>query len=259
MISRRIAFLLVLTLASLYATADEPTAYISIIIDDMGYSLDRGEQAIAISAPLTYAILPNSTHAKSLATTAFAAGKEIMVHLPMENTAQIPMARGALTSAQPKDDFLRAIDQSLNRVPHAAGINNHMGSALTQQPRAMRWLMEALKNRQMYFIDSRTTPYTIAFATAQSHQLRAASRDIFLDNDKSIYAIDSSFQQLLRLARRKGTAIAIGHPHATTLAYLAMALPKIENIKVVSISELITKRVKEPALAATSLQALRHN
>lgn len=119
--------------------------------------------------------------------------------------------------------------------------------------------MEAIKDRQMYFIDSRTTPDTIAFTTAQSHQLRSASRDIFLDNDKSIHAIDRSFQQLLRLARRKGTAIAIGHPHPTTLAYLAMALPKIENIKVVSISELITKRVREPTLAATSLQALRHN
>jgi polysaccharide deacetylase 2 family uncharacterized protein YibQ len=274
--SRRTICLLALTLASLYATASEPAAYISIIIDDMGYSLDRGEQAIAIPAPLTYAILPNSTHARSLATKAFAAGKEVMVHLPMENTAQIPMAHGALTSAQPKDDFLRAIYQSLDRVPHATGINNHMGSALTQEPhatginnhmgsaltqepQAMRWLMEAIKDRQMYFIDSRTTPDTIAFTTAQSHQLRAASRDIFLDNEKSIHAIDRSFQQLLRLARRKGTAIAIGHPHPITLAYLAMALPKIENIKVVSISELITKRVREPTLAATSLQALRHN
>ena len=257
--SRRTICLLALTLASLYATASEPAAYISIIIDDMGYSLDRGEQAIAIPAPLTYAILPNSTHARSLATKAFAAGKEVMVHLPMENTAQIPMAHGALTSAQPKDDFLRAIYQSLDRVPHATGINNHMGSALTQEPQAMRWLMEAIKDRQMYFIDSRTTPDTIAFTTAQSHQLRAASRDIFLDNEKSIHAIDRSFQQLLRLARRKGTAIAIGHPHPITLAYLAMALPKIENIKVVSISELITERVREPTLAATSLQALRHN
>lgn len=164
-----------------------------------------------------------------------------------------------LTSAQPKDDFFRAIYQSLDRVPHAAIINNHMGSALTQESRATRWLMEAIKDRQMYFIDSRTTPDTIAFTTAQSHQLRSASRDIFLDNDKSIHAIDRSFQQLLRLARRKGTAIAIGHPHPTTLAYLAMALPKIENIKVVSISELITERVREPTLAASSLQALRHN
>lgn len=133
-----------------------------------------------------------------------------MVHLPMENTAQIPTARCALTSAQPKDDFLRAIYQSLDRVPHAAGINNHMGSALTQEPRAMRWLMEAIKDRQMYFIDSRTTPDTIAFTMAQFHQLRSASRDIFLDNEQSMHAIDRSFQQLLRLARRKGTAIAIG-------------------------------------------------
>jgi polysaccharide deacetylase 2 family uncharacterized protein YibQ len=119
--------------------------------------------------------------------------------------------------------------------------------------------MEAIKDRQMYFIDSRTTPDTIAFTMAQFHQLRSASRDIFLDNEQSMHAIDRSFQQLLRLARRKGTAIAIGHPHENTLAYLAMALPKIENIKVVSISELIAQRVRESALAATSLQALRHN
>ena len=234
MSSRRIVFILTLTLASLCSHASE-LAYISIIIDDMGYNLDRGKQAIAIPAPLTYAILPNSTHARSLATKAFAAGKEVMVHLPMENTARIPMAQGALTRAQPKDDFLRAIFQSLDQVPHAAGVNNHMGSALTQEPRAMQWLMEAIKDRQMYFIDSRTTPDTIAFTTARSHKLRAASRDIFLDNEKSIYAIDRSFRQLLRIARRKGSAIAIGHPHPTTLAYLAMALPKIENIRVSSI------------------------
>ncbi|MDG2072922.1 MAG: divergent polysaccharide deacetylase family protein, partial [Pseudomonadales bacterium] len=115
--SHRIVLLLALTLASLNAPADEPTAYISIIIDDKGYSLYRGEQAIAIPAHLTYAILPNSTHAKSLAKKAFVAGKEIMVHLPIENTAQIPMVRCALTSAQPKDNFLRAIYQSLDRVP----------------------------------------------------------------------------------------------------------------------------------------------
>jgi polysaccharide deacetylase 2 family uncharacterized protein YibQ len=93
--SRRTVCWLALTLASLYGTASEPTAYISIIIDDMGYRLDRGEQGIAIPAHLTYAILPNSTHARSLATRTFAAGKEVMVHLPMGNTAQIPMARGA--------------------------------------------------------------------------------------------------------------------------------------------------------------------
>lgn len=83
---RRTALFLTLTLASICATTSEP-AYIFIIIDDMGYSLDRGEQAIAIPAPLTYAILPHSTHPRSLATMAFTAGKEVMVHLPMENTA----------------------------------------------------------------------------------------------------------------------------------------------------------------------------
>ncbi len=214
-------------------------AYIAIIIDDIGNSLSRGEEAIAIPAPLTYAILPNSTHASSLAIMTSSAGKEVMVHLPMENTSHYPMGTGVLTRQQPRHEFVATFQRAIASVPHALGINNHMGSALTQEYEAMDWLMREIKDRRMYFVDSRTTPKTVAFSMAQSNGLSSASRDVFLDNEQSVDAIDASFARLIGIARERGTAIAIGHPYRVTLEYLRQALPSLTDVEVLPVSRVI--------------------
>jgi uncharacterized protein len=229
--------------------------YIAIIIDDLGYNLRRGRAAIEIPAPLTYAILPNSTHAALLADRAFRSGKEIMLHLPMENSSHHPMGAGVLTRHLHKQEFLALFDQALSRVPHAIGINNHMGSALTEETQAMTWLMKEIKHRQMYFVDSRTTPRTVAFSVARSNKISAANRDVFLDNDRSFYAVDQAFQRLLRISRRKGTAIGIGHPHAVTLAYLQMAIPQLVDVEILPVSKLIAARAPRHFAATDLAQA----
>ena len=247
--SRQVKVILGATLVSLLLAhppdtkAQEPEreqeqAYIAIIIDDMGYNLDRGRKAIAIPASLTYAVLPNSTHSTLIARMAHEAGKEVMVHMPMENVASVPMGKNVLTRSQRKEEFQVILDS----IPFAQGVNNHMGSALTQESEAMQWFMESIGNRDMYFVDSRTTAKTIAFTVARSNNLRAASRDVFLDNEPTIYAIDKSFHRLMRIAKRRGSAIAIGHPYPATLQYLNMAIPKMEGIKIVTISDLIMQR-----------------
>ena len=216
-------------------------AYISIIIDDLGHNYRRGLRALDLPAPITYSILPYSTHAKRLATVVHESGKEVMLHLPMQNVWDLDMGPGGLTSTQNKAEFEQAIAIAISQVPFAMGINNHMGSELTQMNMPMEWLMENIQNRNLFFVDSRTTPKSVASKVAQQKQLRTASRDIFLDNDPSPHAINHQFRKLIRLAKRRGTAIAICHPYRETLAFLEMAIPQLasEGIEIIPASNLL--------------------
>ncbi|MBT4162197.1 MAG: divergent polysaccharide deacetylase family protein [Gammaproteobacteria bacterium] len=229
-----------------------PSAYIAIIIDDIGHNRVRGMQAIDLPASLTYAVIPDTRHSTGLARYAHRAGKEVMIHLPMANMRNQPMSEIALTQGLTRNDFLHVIDRALIRVPFARGINNHMGSLLTQEPEAMSWLMESVRHRKMFFVDSRTTHKTVASHVARQKNVLSASRDVFLDNDRTLFEIDRQFRRLLKLARRRGTAIAIGHPYRSTLQYLTHAIPILEqeDIKVISISEMIQRRLAKQQIAA---------
>lgn len=225
------------------AFADE-SVYVSIIIDDLGYSWRNGLRAIDLPGDITYSVLPYTNHSKSLARLANRAGKEVMLHLPMENVRNQDIGPDGLTAEQDKATFTLNLEKALADVPFISGVNNHMGSYLTQQPRQMAWLMEEIQHRHIFFIDSRTTPGSIASLVAQNKNVRESSRDVFLDNDPTFFEIDRSFRDLIRIARKTGSAIAIGHPYTNTLAYLEMALPMLNDIGIslVSTSELLKKR-----------------
>ena len=216
-------------------------AYISIIIDDLGHNYRRGLRALDLPAPITYSILPYSTHAKRLATVVHESGKEVMLHLPMQNIWDLDIGPGGLTSTQDKGEFEQAIAVAISQVPFAMGINNHMGSELTQLKMPMEWLMDEIRNRNLFFVDSRTTPNSVATKVARQKQLMTASRDIFLDNDPSPLAINNQFRKLIKIARQRGTAIAICHPYKETLAFLEMAIPLLasEGIEIVPASNLL--------------------
>jgi uncharacterized protein len=220
------------------------SAYVAIIIDDLGHNYTLGLRAVHLPASLTYAILPYSTYAKRLADTAYESGKEVMVHLPMQNLRNMPIGPGGLTSELSRRELQQAVSRAIFRVPHAAGINNHMGSYLTRESLPMEWLMEEIKLMQLFFVDSRTTPDTVASIVAKKKNLLSSSRDIFLDNERSIYAIDRQFRKLVNLAKRQGSGIAIGHPHEETLAYLEIAIPRLqeEGIEIIPASNLIALR-----------------
>jgi polysaccharide deacetylase 2 family uncharacterized protein YibQ len=225
---------------------------VAIIIDDLGYNHVQGKRAIDLPAELTYAVIPDTHHATTLARYANDAGKEVMIHLPMENNANLPMSRIALTSGLTREDFQTVLDNALSRVPFARGINNHMGSTLTQQPQAMSWLMDSVKLRQLFFVDSRTTPKTIASSMAMQKNIHTASRDIFLDNERNLYAIDIQFRKMIRMARHKQSIVAIGHPYPATLEYLELALPMLasEGIRIVPVSEVIRTRLAGQQVAS---------
>lgn len=209
---------------------------ITLIIDDIGYNLALGARAIALPGAVTYAVLPHTPHGAELAETAFATGKEIMLHAPMSNQANMALGPGGLTDELSKAEFIDTLQQSIAAVPHLQGVNNHMGSALTEQEEPMHWVMEVLKEHTLFFVDSLTTGKSVAGRIAHEEQIPTISRNVFLDNVQTQEAIDGEFQKLLKMAKDKGVAVGIGHPYPETLAYLEGALPLLEAEGIVLIS-----------------------
>ena len=210
-----------------------PGIAISIIIDDLGNNLPQGRRALRLPGPVAYAILPHTPYAERLAREAHSSGKEVILHLPMESADEVAPGPGGLTSNMHADDINAALKQALGSVPHAVGISNHMGSYLTALPQPMRWLMHALLQRGgLYYVDSRTTPETVAASIATEIGILNLERNVFLDGDRSETAIERQFERLLELAERRGAALAIGHPYPETLAFLETRLLELDRTHV---------------------------
>ena len=226
-------------------------AIISIIIDDIGYRLEEGRAMIKLSPELTYAVLPNAPHTKQLAALAHQQGKEVMLHLPMQATSNDKPEQSALSIDMKQTDVVEAMQKAFAKVPQAVGMNNHQGSLLTRHPGHMAWVMAEMKENGRFFIDSRTSKQSIADMIAIENGVPSLSRDVFLDHDINETSIEAQFNRLIKLARRNGHAIGIGHPHPETLAVLQKMLPKLRqlNIQLVPVSSqlnnsqwLLTKR-----------------
>ena len=220
--------------------ADGPA--IALIMDDMGNQLDGGLAALQLPGALTFSFLPHTPHAATLAQRAHALGQEVMLHLPMDSQAGKSLGPGALTADMGEAELQATLRNNLAAVPHVRGVNNHMGSLLTRQPQAMQWLMAGLRQYgDLYFVDSRTTPRTVAGPTAAAYLVPTARRDLFLDNDRDPAMIHRQFKRLVSLARRKGATIGIAHPYPETLAVLSeelVALPAT-GVRQVTVSRLI--------------------
>jgi polysaccharide deacetylase 2 family uncharacterized protein YibQ len=231
--------------------------HIALIIDDIGDNLSHGLRAIRLPGAITYAFLPHTAYARQLAVSAHQRSKEVMLHLPMESEEGKAPGPGALTLDMTQAEFIRTLQSDLEDVPYARGINNHMGSLITRHPGHMRWLMqEIIRRGDLFFVDSRTTELTVAQQVAQETGVPNLRRDVFLDNDQHPAAIAAQFSRLIALAKRKGSAVAIGHPHPATLRFLEEQLPRLseEGIQLVSVSQLIMlKRHPETIYAVNPL------
>jgi len=257
-------FSLLLLLLGWDAMAEEPASMqveeeqpiISIIIDDMGNQQQVGNEALELPGAITYAFLPHTPYAREMAKRAHESGKEVMLHLPMDAHSGKALGPGGLTLHMTQQQFQDTLASSLASVPHVTGLNNHMGSLLTQHPGAMGWLMQDVQQRgNLFFIDSRTTSLTVAEKLAHEHQIPAAGRDIFLDNVREPEYIREQFQQLIRRAKIRGKAVGIAHPFPETIATLAEELEKLgeSGIKLVFTSEIIaTERRNMPWQASLS-------
>lgn len=214
---------------------------IAIIIDDMGYNYSQGVKAIALPGAITYAIIPHSPKASFFALEAQKHNKEVMLHAPMSTVHNTPLGKHGLTENMNEADFKEALRLSLDSLPGAIGVNNHMGSLLTQKSLPMEWVMQSLKKRRLYFIDSRTTASSVAWQVAQDFNIPSLKRDVFLDHTPTTAFIAQQFKLLISIAKRKGYAVAIAHPYPETINYLKQQLPMLaqHNIALVPASELV--------------------
>lgn len=234
-------FLCVISCFLLPVQAQSLPPRVAIIIDDIGYQ-KVDPDIIRLPYPLTVAVMPFTPNGHAMITLAQSHGKEIMLHMPMEAVAQNHLlGKGALRRSMDKHQVQQALREALDNVPQAIGVNNHMGSLLTSLPQQMDWVMQVVAERQLYFIDSKTTGKSVVGSLTQKYGVKTRSRDVFLDNDKSYQALDRQFNQLIQLAKHHGHAVAIGHPYPETYRYLKKNLARLsqQGIKVVPASALL--------------------
>lgn len=208
-----------------------PRPAIAIIIDDLGNHWRHSKKTLDLKGDITLAILPFSPFGNRLAQLAEARGREVILHAPMEPLAH-PAWRDGLRRNMTEQELRRSLTGMLDSLPTVRGVNNHMGSALTQERVPMNWVMYELAQRGLYFIDSRTSPRSQALLSARQHDIPSARRDVFLDNVRTPAAIRTQFNTLIRLAHKRGQAIAIGHPYPETLAVLEQELSRVDGLGV---------------------------
>lgn len=231
-----------------FEAAPPQGADVVLIIDDLGNNLSAGQRALALPADITFAVLPHTPHARTLAEQAHAEGKEVMLHAPMSNLSRMPLGRGGLTPDQDEEEFRKTLEDSMAAVPYIRGVNNHTGSDLTAREKPMRWLMKTLGKRQLYFVDSVTTQDSVAGDAAEKAGIPVLRRHVFLDNSDDPVDIDREFRRLLGIAGRKGLAVGIGHPYPETLTYLESALPLLDALgyRLHFVSEMLPRDDTEP-------------
>jgi hypothetical protein len=227
------------------AVAMRPKAFIAIIVDDLGRDLHALRDLLGIDLDLTVAVMPEEPHTRKTAEMAHRAGREVLVHMPMEPESY-PYNNpgpGALLLGQDIEEIKGRVAAMFRKVPHAVGGNNHMGSRFTQYPEGMRAVLEVMKDGGWFFVDSRTSPRSIAYEEARRAGVPAATRDIFLDNNQDVDAIARQLRETVKLARAGRKVIAICHPYPATVRALqqeALFLRQ-QDVEVVPVSRLLRK------------------
>ncbi len=232
---------------------------LALIIDDMGRSLKVAREFSALPLPLTFAIFPHLGSSRRVASYLVDQGHDIMLHLPMEPRGwpKTDPGPGALFVSMGDEEFQRVLRSDLGCLPGIIGVNNHMGSRLTEDRGKMRLLMRVLKNYDLFFIDSRTIADTVAYQEAVAAGIPTLQRDVFLDNDPDRQHILGQFRILFEVARVRGYAVGIGHPYPETAAALReiSELAARDGIEIVPLRELITRSCgKNLAQAGASRQ-----
>jgi polysaccharide deacetylase 2 family uncharacterized protein YibQ len=221
----------------------EKTALVAIVIDDLGQDVKPAREILSLPAKVTFAVMPGFPQSRKVAELAEQGNREVLLHLPMEYRGRNGKpAPGMLRSDMTPMDFLNTINDDVASVPGAVGVNNHEGSSLTENKEAMKFLMAELKSRDLLFLDSLTSPKSVAYATAKEFGVKAAKRDVFLDNesDNEEY-IHKQLDELTRIAKAHGWAVGIGHPHPATINVLRSWISEVDRlgITIVPVSRLI--------------------
>jgi uncharacterized protein len=202
---------------------------LAIIIDDMGYDRAASDSVLALNFPLTVSVLPNLPLSGDVAEEAHRRGDQVMLHLPMQSEGEDAKSETVeLRVGMRAPEVNQILSGALESVPHVAGVNNHQGSLATSNAALMAELMPALRQRGLFFIDSRTEKTTVAYDAAKKAGVRAASRRVFLDDVATREAVIAQLRLAAKDAQRDGYAIAIGHPKPATIAALSEEAQRLE-------------------------------
>jgi len=228
-------------------------ARVAIVIDDLGRDVAALEKllaalAVAGNVQLSWAVLPYESRTAEVVELLRRHGAELLLHLPMDPEGAADPGPGALLTGMSKRELAAATAAALAAVPGAAGVNNHMGSRLSSERSAMTAILGEVRREGRYFLDSRTSAGSLGFEVARELGIPAANRDLFLDDETERGAVAAQFAKLLALARERGAAIAIGHPHPATLGVLAEEIPRAvaEGIEFVPVSYLLERSEELP-------------
>lgn len=224
------------------------TPVIAVVIDDMGISLKRTADIASLKAPLTVSFLTYGRRLSEQVENSRRAGQEIMIHVPMEAKSNIDVAPDVLTTAMSKDEIKRNLSVMLGKFDNVQGINNHMGSKLTEDKERMAAVMEVLKQNNMFFLDSKTSAGSHAEEAAAETGVAYAHRHVFIDNNNDKKYILGQLQKAEQIALKNGYAIAIGHPKSQTFEALKEWLPALngKKVRLVPLSQIV--RVLHPQL-----------
>ncbi|WP_440053992.1 divergent polysaccharide deacetylase family protein [Pseudoalteromonas sp. T1lg65] len=221
-----------------------PASQLAIVIDDIG-NHQRDLQLLNLPGHISYSILPHTPFSQQFAFAATQQNKELLLHVPMQAlNSEKALGPGALTVDMEKWQLQTTLGNALSTLPQVKGVNNHMGSALTQNLEPMKWTMEVLKRRNLYFLDSRTTTESQAQHAANLFGVKNVARHIFLDNEVSSNAMNKQWDELVSRAYQGEPIIMIAHPYPETYQFLKQKLVQLPllGIELVSVSTLVEQK-----------------
>jgi len=227
-----------------------PKKVVAFVIDDFGNNMSGTAEILALPVPLTVAVMPFLPSTKQDAELAHQKGHDVFVHMPMEPVKgkRSWLGPGAITTDLSDEEIRSRVQKAIDDVPHAIGMNNHMGSKVTADERIMRIIMSVVKERGLIYLDSRTTDKSVASKIATEMGVPHTENQIFLDD---VYSVPHITQQMEKICKRIGThpiCVAIGHvgpPGKKTASVLRQYIPRIQKeAEFVTISKLVNQSVR---------------
>jgi uncharacterized protein len=244
-----LAVAIIFLIIILYKAPSKAEAQVAFVLDDWGYSLNNVELLFQIDRPITLAILPHLRYSKVISEKVRDKGKEydVILHLPLESKSGQSAEKDTIRRNMEKERALSILRNDMESVPGIIGVSNHQGSKATENKEIMRIILGELKDKGLFFLDSRTTPISVCGTIAEKIGLRHAERSVFLDlaqtKEEKQYKIyvKKQIRELINIAKTRGSAIAIGHDKKLTLEVIRDSISDIEkeNIKIVPLKTLV--------------------
>ncbi len=216
-----------------------PRPKAAIVIDDLGPNKNAAKEILDLKIPVTLSILPLQTYSAWIAEEGHRLGYDIIAHIPMEAEKSYKLGEGGLYIWMTDKEIAETLNKDILSIPHALGISNHMGSAFTQDERAMQVLISELKKKKLFFLDSLTSPKSVGFNLARMQGIKALNRDIFLDDKDDPAEIEAQWMKLIKIANKNGYAILLAHPKKNTTEFLQKILKNNNEVTVVPVSEIL--------------------